>query len=502
MSNQKKCKPVVNRKAFVVLRKKNPFHSALLFLILITMLVSACGGDTGTSGQAKTAQDWLDLGENYFLKNKYEQAIEAFQKVFDLEPNNIPARTGKAKAYIGLGMLDEAKGVLLQILELDSSNREATDLLASLSEAGPKTTESDKPGTDPAEPVEGEVNLFVNGLLAVKDDSGKWGYIDKTCEYVIKPLFIETRGFSANGLAATIQKFQWGYIDKTGHFVIEEQFNYAKSFTASGLAAVEVKGKWGYIDETGAFVIEPQFDHAKSFSANGLAAVEVDGKWGYIDKTGRIVIDPKFRQAYSFSADGPSPVHDDSTGKWGYIDETGAFAIDPQYVYARPFATNGLAAVMLFGQFDLLWGYINDADTFVLKPQFTTETEIFSVNGLTGVEVDGKWGYIDETGTFAIEPQFEAIRPFSPYLSCGLAGVSVDGKWGIIDEKGTFVVNPHYDNVASMCSTDGYLVVTKNGKWGVVDREGNEVIPCQFVRIGIPTKLLLSTVLRNKWEND
>ncbi len=504
MSIQKNYTPVANRKEPLASRKMSLFHSALLFMILIAMLVSACSGDGGTSSQSRTVQGWLELGENLLLKSKYDQAIDAFQKVFDIEPNNIPARIGKAKAYIELGKFDEAKGVLLRVLELDQANRESNDLLASLSVgAGSETT--DNTGTDPVEAVEGEVNLFVNGVLSIKDDSSKWGYIDKTGEYVIKPQFIETGGFSANGLAAAIERFKWGYIDKTGRFVIEEQFGYAKPFSANGLAAVKVDGKdgkWGYIDKTGAFVIDPQFDQAKSFSYNGLATVDVDGKCGFIDGTGRIVINPQFRYAYSFSAHGPTPVCVEGKAKWGYIDKTGAFVIDPQYTKALPFASNGLAPVMVLGQFDLLLGYINDADKYVIEPHYTSEPEMFSDNGLTGVEVDGKWGYIDESGAFAIEPQFDEIRPFSPFKSCGLAGVSVDGKWGIIDENGKFVVNPQYDNVVSMCSTDGYLVVTKNGKWGVVDREGKEVIPCQFLRIGFPTKLLPSSSQRNKWEND
>ena len=122
MNNQNTINSVVNRNESLASKKKSLFRSALLFVILIAMLVSACGGgDTGTSSQPKTVQGWLDLGEELFLKNKYEQAIDAFQKVFDIEPDNIPARIGKAKAYIELGKFDEARGVLLHGLGARSS---------------------------------------------------------------------------------------------------------------------------------------------------------------------------------------------------------------------------------------------------------------------------------------------------------------------------------------------------------------------------------------------
>jgi hypothetical protein len=47
---------------------------------------------------------------------------------------------------------------------------------------------------------------------------GKWGYIDRTGKYIIKPRFDKADPFS-NGLARVELDDTWGYINKTGKFV-------------------------------------------------------------------------------------------------------------------------------------------------------------------------------------------------------------------------------------------------------------------------------------------
>ena len=55
-----------------------------------------------------------------------------------------------------------------------------------------------------------------------------------------------------------LQCGKFGYIDKTFKFVIKPQFDDAGSFY-KGLAGVYVKEKYGYIDTAGRYIWEPTF---------------------------------------------------------------------------------------------------------------------------------------------------------------------------------------------------------------------------------------------------
>lgn len=141
-----------------------------------------------------------------------------------------------------------------------------------------------------------EYNLS-EGLLRAssKGESGGWGFIDVTGEFVIEPIY-STSDYFSEGLAAVSNGgFKTGFIDNKGIMVIEPNFYFCKPFS-EGLSAVktelELSSLYGYIDKNGEFVIEPKFDSAKSFS-EGLALVyENDEGYGFIDKSGKYVIEP------------------------------------------------------------------------------------------------------------------------------------------------------------------------------------------------------------------
>jgi hypothetical protein len=123
-------------------------------------------------------------------------------------------------------------------------------------------------------------NKFSEGLACVavgEYPNIKFGFIDKTGRFVINPQFAiagsvphlgNSGGFS-NGLVAvgvgnnpdlSTTDVKYGYIDKTGNFVITPQFDFASEFKA-GLAKVEMgrhsDSKLGYIDLKGNYVWKP-----------------------------------------------------------------------------------------------------------------------------------------------------------------------------------------------------------------------------------------------------
>ena len=203
---------------------------------------------------------------------------------------------------------------------------------------------------------------FSEGIARVEVLTGnrlRYSFIDRTGKIVFShPSASEARD-CCEGLAAVIDVIgRWGYIDKTGNLVIKPRFNPVLEFTtppgkfSQGLAAVGADNgtrRWGYINPIGEFAIQPRFDSGYAgcgcFS-EGLAWVTVGcepekrdittGQYGYINQKGKFVIKPIFDFAAEFSGGLAKVQIDDSSsfdrGKWGYINKSGQFVWEWVYI--------------------------------------------------------------------------------------------------------------------------------------------------------------------------
>lgn len=178
---------------------------------------------------------------------------------------------------------------------------------------------------------------FFEGLKAVGDGAGKWGYIDRTGKIVIEPRFDQPGDF-CDGIARVEINEQAQYIDKTGAVAFTLPYEYSGDLREGLIGVCITRKKCGYADRSRALVIAPRFHQVENFS-EGLAAVEVNGRWGVIDKTGRFVVKPRFKSLRR----GESPLEEFSGGltrvtvpwqagelaKTGYIDRTGKYVWEP-----------------------------------------------------------------------------------------------------------------------------------------------------------------------------
>lgn len=153
---------------------------------------------------------------------------------------------------------------------------------------------------------------------------GKYGFINKDKDIVIKPKFKYSSNRFKDGYCVVtyIKKIQkesrwvFGYIDKNGHTNIYLHLDSASEFN-EGMAKIKINGKYGYIDQSLDIVINPEFEYANNFS-EGLASIRINKEWGFINKYGNIVIKPNYTYAGSFFEE-VSLV--ESKNKYGYIDK-------------------------------------------------------------------------------------------------------------------------------------------------------------------------------------
>lgn len=224
-----------------------------------------------------------------------------------------------------------------------------------------------------------EVNVFDKGGLAKVQLNGKYGFIDKlgTVRIAIKydgtngfnddgyaDVWLKRRQLSINrsgkefdyvsdfkeGLAVVSSKGKYGFVNKSGEYIIPLIYNDASDF-GNNLAPVKVGSKWGYINKLNNFIIPLNYDEARSFQ-KGLACVKLKKKYGYVDNSGQVIIPLNFDQAYWFS-EGLALVEKEN--KLGYINEKGEIIIPIIYESAYYDFKKGLTQVKLNGK----WFTIN-----------------------------------------------------------------------------------------------------------------------------------------------
>ncbi|MFN8577595.1 MAG: WG repeat-containing protein [Candidatus Sericytochromatia bacterium] len=335
-----------------------------------------------------------------------------------------------------------------------------------------------------------------DGDFAKIHSEGKWGFINKNNEFIIKPQYSEVVDFR-NGFNAVIEDDFHSYIIDKNNIKIYRGDNYGVTpIYANNVTGYyqEVKkdnlilGRYGLSYFSGKRITKPIFDKMFEFSEN-LALVLKDAEVKYIDKTGKIVIDSKFQDAGSFS-EGLALVSEKP--KYGYINETGKIVIPPIFDNASAFynkkAIVNIGSIQPYNDhhYKHIGGknylintkgkiikeykdkdydnYFNNVSKYrhkVLNIDNLLEIatkEIKKINyytiidqrhyisfneGLSVIKTLPKYGYIDKTGKLIIKTKFQNAGNFSE----GLAGIQINNEWGFIDKTGEIVIKPQFKSV-------------------------------------------------------
>lgn len=331
-------------------------------------------------------------------------------------------------------------------------------------------------------------------LLPIQQE-GKWGYINRSGEVVIKPRFDWAEPF-ADGLALVRYAPRKnpskpdelmegvGFIDKTGKVVIQldnplhiNGESFSEGLTLYWTWTAEKGNVYGYIDTSGKIQIKARFYNASPF-VDGLAAVCTEWqKCGFINKAGEFVIEPRYRVTNPFS-EGLALAGLEDYSIIGFINKSGETVIEPQFLNSGTRFNEGLAVVNYpHGKA----GYINHEGAIVIPMQFEM-AQPFS-DGLAAVRVESKWGYIDKTGKFVIEPQFRGAGPFSEglaavgssdFLSASRAlDVEATVTSGFINKQGKIVFSLPFDIATPF--VNGISRVRVDIKSGYIDKTGKYI---------------------------
>jgi|WetSurMetagenome_2_1015567.scaffolds.fasta_scaffold00586_1 tetratricopeptide (TPR) repeat protein len=112
---------------------------AKVVLIIFIILVMIC---TAAFGQL-TALDWGNKGADLFGQGKYDEALQAFNKAIEINPQLAGAWTGKGYGLKALGRYDEAVQAFDKAIEINPQDADAWNDKGDTLKALGRTTEAD-----------------------------------------------------------------------------------------------------------------------------------------------------------------------------------------------------------------------------------------------------------------------------------------------------------------------------------------------------------------------
>lgn len=308
--------------------------------------------------------------------------------------------------------------------------------------------DSDSDSSDDTSPSS---TISVEMRYAAQSD-GKWGLIDDTGAWKVKPTYSDMRLYGA-GLAAALDSAtgMWGYIDQDGNWAIEPQFSDTRPFNDYGAVAQDAQTSfWGVLNRQGKWIVDAKYYAMGDMVLGNFVpyrSSNEEDSWGYIYiKTGkRNDVPPTFRGLGGWdSANGLGPATQDGT-TWGYINGYGQWKIEPQFKAARRFASNRAAVQLDDGS----WGYILPDGTRAFSATFAEAREF--ANGWAPVkdQATGLWGCSTVSGAWQVEPKFRAMGDIFYTSSDVFLPVQDNdsGKWGVLDDAGDWRVMPKFDAI-------------------------------------------------------
>lgn len=155
--------------------------------------------------------------------------------------------------------------------------------------------------SDASDDTSSSNTISVEMRYAAQSD-GKWGLIDDTGAWKVKPTYSDMRLYGA-GLAAALDSSSgmWGYIDQDGNWAIEPQFSDTRPFNDYGAVAQDAQTSfWGVLNRQGKWIVDAKYYAMGDMVLGNFVpyrSSNEEDSWGYIYiKTGkRNDVPPTFR---------------------------------------------------------------------------------------------------------------------------------------------------------------------------------------------------------------
>jgi hypothetical protein len=371
-------------------------------------------------------------------------------------------------------------------------------------------------------------------LVPKLGESGLYGYMDATGEFVIKPQFDQAMPFT-NGIARVKIRYHWRLINTKGKFVNKSLYEEISDFR-NGVAVVRQKQSlasdkivYGLVNTKGAEVIEPRYDYFTPASDLSLCIVgikePVPGKaetrirFGVINASGKAILPVDFQaiREYNFKLFAVK----NSNGSWQVYTAEGLPVFVGTYTDIKEFDEE-LATVRQGSK----WGVIHRNGEMVVKHlykdiikkgassydlvNFTQwkvvskkKETLFSTDydnlkpldtGIFGYQFEGKYGLLNEKGERICGSLYEDIFPFVKDLALFKSGVH----YGVLNKRGEVILPARYQ-VIEIDSSSNIIKVKETDKWGIVSKSGKAITPLIYEEVKIQPYGLFAVKQGKQW---
>lgn len=327
-------------------------------------------------------------------------------------------------------------------------------------------------------------------MLAVSDSTGKWGFINKKGEEIIRCKYDEVQGFAKNGLAPVNRNGKWGYIDLKGEVKIDYQYKYANPFNDNGTALVmDSNSRYYLIDANGNQKTEEKYYTilTKPYGSTVLyfASKGTSREFALMNCYGKLLTDFEFSTMADFSLDGYIAVQTKNANSnehcWGIIDTNGKTVVDiinssiEQTFFNRTLFENGPIVATINSQII----YYDNKGNEVFDDKHFTYAGRFASNGLAIAQTNDGWHILNKSGELKkIAPGNKFFR-VDGFDESGFA-VGYEDQYNVklINSNGDILFdgqNINYPTQVNEQNGSGLkaLVFAQDGRIGIVNQSGN-----------------------------
>jgi len=334
---------------------------------------------------------------------------------------------------------------------------------------------------------------FSNGLMAVKSNINRWGFINEKGEQVI-PFAYSTVGDFDHGLCRVEKNGEQLVINKIGDVVLNHQDVYLYSIGLLKLNAFQDKTytytidatteiipvnetfiktkkslKYGLINTKGETILPILYTDIQIGTSLKTIAACKDKIWKVIQIGGRTYpVDKRITSIEGFYDE--MAIMKYANGKYGCIDNHGEIRVAPQYDQVRPFG-DGVAVVLLNGK----WGIINKYESWVAQPYYEYISDF--KNGVAVVKEKGIYYLIHTSGKILTPEGYSSIT-----ITKGGNYVLVKNKLnGIANANGKEIITPRYQSIVEL--TPSLFKVSENNLTGVIDANRTIILHIKYSEV-------------------